>query len=285
MMDSIGTNVKRKFATVKRVFKQQGIAGACWVTFVKLIKVLPPKTAHRLLGKVIFWCGKFVEFRGNFVTYEGCVFNVDSPAVSIKAKGSLMLGIYERPMLVALVEHLDPNRSVVELGGGIGVISCLVNKMLRHPEQHIVVEADPRVIPLLAENRARNQCKFTILHRVLAYGSRLSNFYLTDAFISSGAKSHTDKIILLPTTNLNGIVQQFHFEDFSLICDIEGSEVDLINNELDCLRQWVNTIILESHSQIVGAEATEKMISNLLTAGFQLVSHRSPIIVFKRETK
>ena len=54
--------------------------------------------------------------------------------------------------------------AIVEFGGGIGVISCLANRRIGQRDRHIVVEANPHLIPLLEKNRSLNRCAFTVVN-------------------------------------------------------------------------------------------------------------------------
>jgi len=39
-------------------------------------------------------------------------------------------------------KYVHPDRTVIELGGGIGMISCVANRQLNAPVNHFVVEAN-----------------------------------------------------------------------------------------------------------------------------------------------
>ncbi len=71
---------------------------------------------------------------------------------------------------------------MIEFGGAMGVVACLTNKRLIHPEKHIVVEANPEILSLLKDNRDRNNCQFTILHGAIAYGTEEVTFNLNEDF-------------------------------------------------------------------------------------------------------
>jgi predicted O-methyltransferase YrrM len=48
---------------------------------------------------------------------------------------------------------LRPEERVLELGGCLGVVSCSINTLLRDPSRHVVVEANPKLLAYLYENR------------------------------------------------------------------------------------------------------------------------------------
>ena len=49
--------------------------------------------------------------------------------------------------------HVAPQATVLELGANLGVVSSVVNKMLTYPENQVVVEANPTIIPYLEANK------------------------------------------------------------------------------------------------------------------------------------
>jgi len=61
---------------------------------------------------------------------------------------------------------------VIELGGSIGVISCLIRRHIDEDRKLIVVEADPRLVPALQANLDANGCSadVTVLGGAISYG-------------------------------------------------------------------------------------------------------------------
>ena len=49
-------------------------------------------------------------------------------------KLELLSGTYEKPEREAVLRYRQPNWSAIELGGCIGVVSCITNKLLKNPE-------------------------------------------------------------------------------------------------------------------------------------------------------
>ncbi len=85
---------------------------------------------------------------------DGCEFDVSSPVITRRVKSSLLFHRYERGERQALRRHLDPAKPVVELGGGIGVVACVINRRLSNPHRHVVVEANARLIEIIRANAA-----------------------------------------------------------------------------------------------------------------------------------
>jgi FkbM family methyltransferase len=254
--------LKHKFAVAKHLYKTQGIQG---------VQARIAWHISQWLWRDRWITGKLVELRGNIVTFDGCHFKVDNPAISTATKTGFVSGHYENDERHILKKHLDPQLPVVEFGGGIGVVACLTNKRLTHPQQHVVVEANPTLKPLIEENRQRNGSQFTVLSRALGYGSEAITFYLHDKFVKNSAHHSSQTAIEVPTISFRQVVDQFGFDCCTLICDVEGTEVELVEHEAEVLASRVKTFIVEIHPQIVGKEPTDAAIKQLESLGFSFV--------------
>jgi hypothetical protein len=62
-------------------------------------------------------------------------------------KVSLLKQRFERFERKAVLQHVNPEYPVVELGACIGVVACITNGILKNPVLHVVVEANPHVSP------------------------------------------------------------------------------------------------------------------------------------------
>lgn len=283
--------LKSKFATVNRVFHKHGLKG--------INEALQERLASYKHTAGDWWAGKLVEIRGNKVVIDGCAFSVNNQAISTSRKSEFLFNRYEEQERDALQKFLDPALPVVEFGGSIGVVACLTNKKLKHPQKHIVVEANPDIIPLLEENRDRNKCHFTVLHRVVAYESKKGIFYQDINFLGGRAQhafsasanlnpvfsGMVAKSVEVPTVSLQEVIDTYGFERCTLICDIEGGEADLIAHEAELLREKVMTIIMETHEIFLGKELIEQMLLKLQVAGFALLHKKDDTCVFRNTVK
>jgi FkbM family methyltransferase len=254
-----------KLRTAARVYRDQGLTGL-WTTLRSRRPLWANGWQERLTGAV-------VELRGNVVGIEGLRFSCDSPVIPRHIKAHIASDRYEQPERKALKHFLDPGLPVVELGGCIGVIACLTNKRLRLPENHVVVEANPDLIPLLERNRDQNGCRFTIVHRAVAYGADRVTFYRNMIFLASNVdrlygESPTDATTV-QTTTFGDLLVRFGFDRCTLVCDIEGAECSLVEHEPHVLRTRVATLMVEVHGEALTADATSGMLQRLQRLGFQ----------------
>jgi FkbM family methyltransferase len=197
-------------------------------------------------------------------------------------KLELLSGRYEKPEREAVLRYLQPHWSVIELGGCIGVVSCITNKLLENPANHLVLEVNPLVLPFLKSNRDANGCDFQIMDKALAYDSETvtfepwSDFWGNSLYHAGGQPPVTVK-----TTTLASLLQERHFDNFALICDIEGQEYELISREPETIRK-AELIVLEVHPHIIGNEKVEFLLSTLKDLGFGILSHSKNVISFRK---
>ena len=269
-----------QIATAKRVFASRGWPG--------VLSAFKDRYLNNSVGARLDWCyGRMLELRGNVVRVERCVFSLDSPAITTASKSKFMFDQYERPEREAIRRFVDPALPVVELGGSIGVVACLTNRLLRDPRAHVVVEANPALVPLLLSNRDRNGCHFTVLARMVGYGAARSSFYVDrNNFVVSSARptggGSSVAVVEVETVDLSSILDEHGFDRCTLICDIEGGESELLRYEADVLRRRVSTMILEVHEWAMGAARTAQCFEQLGTLGFRTVFAEADTHVLQR---
>jgi FkbM family methyltransferase len=255
----------RKVSTALRIFRENGVGGFASAT----------------IDRTDLWLNLFLARKITSVTLDGCTFELES-VPNTPMKRALLRQDYEVLERRAVLQHLNPNLPVIELGGCIGVVACITNRRLVHPQLHVVVEANPNAVPLLDRNRVSNRCEFEILNAAIAYGrSSVTFFPAEDYCFNSLVHERGEAAVTVPATSLGDIVNHRGFDSFTLICDIEGFEYELILNELDVLRK-VDTIILETHARLIGEEKTAHLLSKLVETGLRVIDQDSYVIVMGR---
>ena len=224
----------------------------------------------------------YVRGRNRTVALDGCRFPLrDLPDTQMKLE--LLTGRYEQPERSAARGHIRREWPVVELGGCIGVVACVTNKMLQDSKAHVVLEANPLVIPQLKSNRDANNCSFKIMNRALSYDSDSVTFSpLIDFW---GNSLHHDggrePPVTVPATQLRQILAEEQFETYALICDIEGQEYELVMREPEALRR-AELIIMEVHPHMIGEEKVQTLLSKLAGLGFKTIDQSALVVVLSR---
>jgi FkbM family methyltransferase len=213
--------------------------------------------------------GWMIERLGVRIRVDGATFSARTPLIPRFEKGVMFFGGHETEEREILERWLIPDLPVVEFGGGIGVVACLTNRKLARPLDHIVVEANPEIVPLLEQNRNLNGCRFRVLNKALAYGTDTVDFGVGPRFVG-GRVGGEGTTVAVEATSLETIAAEAGFDQISLICDIEGAEAELVERELDTLCRRVHLLIVEIHPAIIGEEAASRMVRALEASGFVL---------------
>lgn len=209
---------------------------------------------------------------GDRVRIDGAVFSTSSPLIAGSQKGEMLLGGHEVEERRMLGRWLPPDLPVVEFGGGLGVVSCLANRRLARPQDHVVVEANPGIVPLLERNRDLNGCRFRVVNKALAHDGEAVEFGVHPRFTASriGGAGAT---AVVAATSLEATASEAGFDEITLICDVEGAEVALVERELEVLRRRVRSLLIEIHPGIVGEEAAARIVRMLEASGFVVRDH------------
>lgn len=215
------------------------------------------------------------------IDLDGCRFDLTLIPPS-PMKLAMLRGEYEAFERRALRRSINPDLPLIELGGCIGVLACISNRFLANPQAHVVVEANPHVIPLLAENRRQNRCQFEFINAAISYDKPSVTFSpAIDLWANSLHQHGGGASVTVGTIRLRDILEERGFDRFNLICDIEGCEFDLVMQEPDIL-QRADSILLETHACIIGEDKTRFLLGSLRKFGFQIVEEGANVLVMNR---
>lgn len=247
---------RRKVQTMRRLLREGGVTA------------LYPRIIDNLIEKTVVLNGCSFSLRG--INVEGL-------------RNGLLNGDYEQFERDAVQDYVSPQLPVIELGGCLGVVGCITNRLLQRPEKHVIVEANPKVIPLMKANRKRNNCSFEILNRAIAYDTNSIEFSPAEDFASNSLREHSrGALVRVKTTGLSEIVVARGFERFTLICDIEGHEAELVEREPEVLCQ-ADLIIMETHARLIGEDRNQAMVRRLEALGFEVVASEVFVLVLKNK--
>jgi FkbM family methyltransferase len=250
--------LKRKFRTFMKILREGGIPGLYRYIFRGVLE----KTG----------------------TMDGCTFGTRGIEVE-GLRTDVIFGLFEKFERNAVQRFVLPTLPVVELGGCMGIVSCITNRRLANPSAHVVVEANPKVIPLLRRNRRRNRCRFEVVNRAIAYGTETIQYAPAADFAGNSlAEKSGTSMVRVKTTGLKEILNRRGFESYTLICDIEGHECELVEREAELVGR-AETIILETHARLVGEEKNAAMLARLEQLGFTVVAHESYVMVLKKQAE
>ncbi len=216
--------------------------------------------------------GKLAELLGNNARVGGITIGMDNRFIGADIKGEIMVDGYEYQERQLIQKYLPNDEPVIELGASIGVAACMVNRRLTSPDQHVVVEANPDLMSILKKNRDMNHCQFQIIEAAIGYDSAYITFFSNEGSLTGSIYRGGGKLMRVPARTLQSIAEGAGFSHFNLICDIEGSEIDVIDHELTFISEHVGLILVETHHFTpFGEEGMRTAIEKLQKSGFEII--------------
>ncbi|HLP92734.1 MAG TPA: FkbM family methyltransferase [Saprospiraceae bacterium] len=202
---------------------------------------------------------------------EGLDLIIPFHLTDIKFRGQFPINFYEKQERRYLKQFLPKNATVLELGACLGVVSCITNRLLEHPERQVVVEANPNVIPIIEENKARNHCKFNIEHCIVS-SQPVNTFFIGKNILTSSNLRKSAEQITVTGKTVAQLEQQYGLTFDVLIMDIEGGELGFLRENREKLEQF-NVVFMEihPHPEILSAEDVAECLAIMEAAGLQKV--------------
>jgi FkbM family methyltransferase len=229
------------------------------------------------------WLGRVVAVCGNHVTVEGWRFSLRHVLITDTIRARVLRGRYERSERELLRIWLNPQAPVIELGGGLGIVATIVNHKLARPRDHLVVEANPSLIPVLEQHKRLNGAGFTVLNRAIDYsGQPLVSLCVDGDFISGRIGPDGADVFRVQATTLRSLAEEQRWERATLVCDIEGAEADLVEHDADTLARWFDLLVIEAHPEHRSSEQLSAMFGRLSQFGFERVASVRKVHVFRR---
>src|SRR5262245_3175542 len=223
------------------------------------------------------------EFAGAAYELDGVRFAL--PAWADDVKRNVLKGHYEEAERRLVAKWLDGSRTVVELGGAFGIVSGIVGARLGRDVRHIVVEANPALVQFCRRNAAAGRpdgAPVTAIGAAIAYGAEgYAEFWPSDAFLGSHLARAGDRgTIRVPAVTLRQVLADADVGEFDLVCDIEGTELDLVRSDADVLSRC-RLAIIEVHPDVfVDKGSSERDFAALLAnVGMEIVDRGANVLV------
>lgn len=216
------------------------------------------------------------------VEHLGLTFEIDREIMSDVIIKALREKRYEHKEAQYLARLIQPGERILELGGGLGLISALA---ARHPNTQAVrvFEANPALKPYIEGFHGRNGITgVEVVTGVLTNGMAPATlpFYVRENFWASSLDlkppAYKHKIDV-PTRSFSAEIEAF--KPTLIICDIEGGEVELFAN---ANLAGVRKVLLELHQGIVGRRGIKKLFDSFSARDFHydVACSQGPVVMF-----
>lgn len=186
------------------------------------------------------------------------------------------IGNYELSEKHLIEKYLDSKDSVLELGGCLGVISLITNRILHNKKNHVVLEIDSKKYKYLKHNKVINKAEFYCCNGALSVHENL--FYESGVGIWGGKATnigtYKEKVVAYTIKDLE---TKYNLIFNTLVMDIEGGELEIFKTFK--IKQF-NKIIFENHY----ANDENLIIHNILKSNdFNLIERVGKVEFWKKD--
>lgn len=205
-----------------------------------------------------------VKVRGNIISVDARY--IDAPVIM----GLLFYpNNYEKELFEAVDTFLPKDDPVLEIGAGTGALSAYINKHLALKTEHLSLESNPYLLPLLLKTKVRNQLGTGFLNAAVAYGEdavpiRVSKNLLENN-ISYDATSQT---IDVPAYTVEELITSSDFIDKKNVTVVVGANevgLEIFTNEPN-VAEHVKTFIIGTWN--ISNDDKETLLKKAHNAGY-----------------
>jgi len=204
------------------------------------------KASFYLLYLINFVKGTLFTIRNSEYLHEGISIRYPKKLFGIADRAAFFDKNYEFEEHYLVKKYLNDTDSVLELGGCLGFVSCLINKKLTNKSNHVVLEPNPYLQDYLQFNRNNNGCDFRIIEGVLSKRKKEELFF-NNTILGSSIKNKTDRSVFVSCFTINQLQEKFNLKFNTMVIDIEGGEYNLFK-ETDFKNLNISKIIIEFHN-------------------------------------
>lgn len=177
------------------------------------------------------------KFYGDVLPFKGLKICTNSYLVTDITKAHIFWQIYEGAEIRFIKKYFPLGFDTIELGSSIGVVSSYIRSKMLKENKLICVEAFPKLCELSVKNLNLNGGLDNSKVYNLAVNYSKDNI---DIYFNPGISSTTGSIsairrcedsIIIDKTTLSKIRENNNIDEYVLVMDIEGAEIEIFLNE------------------------------------------------------
>ena len=237
----------------------------------------------KLQGFVLSGIGGLIRvIYNNEIPYKNLVINTNSSLVNNNTVALIYFGKYEKDELKFVLKYLPKDMPIVELGTSLGFVA--LSAITQTNNKIICLEANKKLIHLIEESFKLNSvppAQYQILNYALSHKKETLCF-------SDRGSNELGKLVALSENviqaiPLEDVTQLIPEENYVLISDIEGAEINFLQGESVALKKC-KMMIIELHDTEFNRQqySIKKLKELILAKGFELIEQSSNTYVFTR---
>jgi FkbM family methyltransferase len=253
--------------------------------------------AYNPVSRIVFsLTGKRISFNhltirtialvlGQRIPFHNLTIDVADKAVTPLTKSLLYYGIYEQKEVDFIKKYLNENDDVIELGSSIGVTGSIISYTQTNG-RYISVEADPSLIDANRKNIQLNRkTEYVLINKAIDYFNKTVSFSASKSTLTGklNRSGSDDSTITVETITLNEICETYKFNNFTLVCDIEGAEVTILLNDKNAIQKCEKMIIELHDTEYNGKTYLIPDLVDLIVANnFKILDQNRSVFVFQK---
>ena len=193
-------------------------------------------------------------------------------------KDRILMGDYERVESDFAIKYYDNNDVVLELGGCLGIVSCIMAKIVNNL---VTVEPNTNLNNIINNHKKINNVDFILENTIVSNNNTdIVEFHVNPFVLGSGLYSKSSNIIKIKTTTISDLEKKHNLKFNTLHCDIEGFEFDFLKNNINEIKTKFNKIIIETHYWM-NLDNGYDVLAFLSGNGYELIQQHQGIFFLK----
>ncbi len=220
--------------------------------------------------------------------WPGYRFTVPKGVAADETVSSIFFGFYEGAEIRFIEQYIDRDTDVIELGASLGIVSSHIVRNLNRQSKFVAIEANEKLLPFTADNIRRHATagvEWTLLNRAYSAREKELQFEVSSDHTAnrrSSGGSMDSKVV--PCITLKELIAENRIQKYTLVSDIEGSEIEFLMEEEEALR-GCQMMIIELHRGVYEGQQLEvadlrRIIVEKLN--FKVVQEHGPVGVYSR---
>jgi len=216
---------------------------------------------------------------GNRIRNRGVTIDTSPPEFTKAVKAQLAFGIYEGAEVRFIRKYLRGYSKAIELGSSLGITAAHIVDVAAHGAEVVCVEANPKLLSTLRLTIAAAAKKTSATVRTIhgavppdpTLPSPIAMLQITKSNLGGRADRTEDhdmsQRLPVPVVNLDELAPEW--DEYALVCDIEGTEAGLILSSHPILTR-ASRLVIELHDTTYAAMpvTVADMKKALLDLGF-----------------
>ena len=212
-------------------------------------------------------------------------FHVPGHSVNKTILASIFWGFYESSEIRFIEKYLEGNNDVIELGSSLGIVSSHIAAKLKPGKRLLLVEANPYLSETINNNISRfmtADTEYKVINKAIGYNSTSANLHISNNNTETHISDQEGHQVAV--CKLSDIISQEGISDYTLVCDIEGSEAGVLESDKSSLRHCRQLFIELHDTEYNGRKYSIESFLSILTGelGFNVRAHQGPVFLLER---